>query len=161
MKKMSLMYCGHANESPDFCLCPENCYCKDHSCKDKMPPLSDEFNKYQAGQANPPCPGGCFNCTCKDEEDFTAYTDLEQLSSTFTSEQLVNSNSQPKPVQNELPKIPDLVIADMQARAEYGYNKYGTYLQAFNGRDALKDAYQEAIDLCQYLRQAIYERDEE
>ena len=83
MKKMSLMYCGHANESPNFCLCPENCYCKDHSCKDKMPPLSNEFNKYQAGQATPPCPGGCFNCTCEDEEveDFTAYTDLEQPSS--------------------------------------------------------------------------------
>jgi len=72
---------------------------------------------------------------------------------------LFDSNSQPKPVQNELPKIPDLVIEDMRARAEFGYNKYGAYLQAFNGRDALKDAYQEAIDLVQYLRQVIYERD--
>jgi len=28
-----------------------------------------------------------------------------------------------------------------------------------NGRDALRDAYEEALDLCQYLRQALYERD--
>ena len=34
-----------------------------------------------------------------------------------------------------------------------------TSLQAFNGRDALRDAYEEALDLCQYLRQALYERD--
>jgi len=37
--------------------------------------------------------------------------------------------------------------------------KYGTYLQTHNGRDALWDAYQEAMDLCMYLRQAILERD--
>lgn len=78
MKKMSAMYCGHANENPCVCVCPENCYCKDHSCKDKMPPLSDEFNKYQAGQAKSSCPGGCSNCTCEDDEDFTACTELEQ-----------------------------------------------------------------------------------
>lgn len=29
----------------------------------------------------------------------------------------------------------------------------------FNGRDALLDAYQEALDLVVYLRQVIYERD--
>jgi hypothetical protein len=32
-------------------------------------------------------------------------------------------------------------------------------LQAFNGRDALRDAYEEALDLACYLRQAIAERD--
>ena len=32
-------------------------------------------------------------------------------------------------------------------------------LQAFNGRDSLKDAYEEALDLCVYLRTAIYEKD--
>lgn len=45
------------------------------------------------------------------------------------------------------------VIADIQARKEIGLQRYGTLLQAFNGRDALLDAYQEALDLCQYLRQ--------
>jgi len=29
----------------------------------------------------------------------------------------------------------------------------------FNGRDALKDAYEEALDLAMYLKQAMIERD--
>jgi hypothetical protein len=32
-------------------------------------------------------------------------------------------------------------------------------LQPHNGRDCLMDAYQEALDLAMYLRQAIFERD--
>jgi len=53
------------------------------------------------------------------------------------------------------------VLADIIARAEAGRSKYGTYLQTNNGRDALLDAYQEAIDLVMYLRQALLERDED
>ena len=52
-----------------------------------------------------------------------------------------------------------LVIEDIDLRASAGRRKYGTYLRANNGRDALLDAYQEAIDLVMYLRQAIFERD--
>ena len=37
--------------------------------------------------------------------------------------------------------------------------KYGVGLQPHNGRDVLRDAYEEALDLCVYLRQAIFERD--
>lgn len=47
----------------------------------------------------------------------------------------------------------------MQKRDEMGLRKYGTRLQAGNGRDALKDAYEEALDLAVYLRQVIAERD--
>lgn len=65
---------------------------------------------------------------------------------------------QPAPIPNDKPAIADLVIADMQKRKEFGIAKYGTPLQAGNGRDALKDAYEEALDLVQYLRQAIEER---
>ena len=54
--------------------------------------------------------------------------------------------------------VADLVLADIQARIEMGYQKYNTKLQTFNGRDALWDAYQEAIDLVMYLRQEIAER---
>lgn len=54
--------------------------------------------------------------------------------------------------------ITELVIADLKQRRELGILKYGTTLQAFNGRHALIDAYQEALDLCQYLRQAIEEQ---
>lgn len=51
-----------------------------------------------------------------------------------------------------------LVIADMRKRNDDGRHKYGVPLETFNGRDALIDAYQEALDLCVYLRQAIEER---
>ncbi len=56
-------------------------------------------------------------------------------------------------------EITPLVIADMEARREFGTAKYGEGLTAFNGRDALQDAYQEALDLVVYLRQMIEERD--
>lgn len=51
-----------------------------------------------------------------------------------------------------------LVLKDMEDRRRGGVEKYGTPLQPNNGRDALVDAYQEALDLCVYLRQAIEER---
>ena len=49
------------------------------------------------------------------------------------------------------------LIADLEARKAYGLNKYGTLLQAHNGRDATMDAYQEALDLIVYLRQCVEE----
>lgn len=55
--------------------------------------------------------------------------------------------------------VADYVLADIEARIELGRLRYGTKLQTFNGRDALWDAYQEALDLVMYLRQAILERD--
>lgn len=63
----------------------------------------------------------------------------------------------PKPGET---KVIDLVMADLQARAEVGRERYGAYLETGNGRDALMDAYQEALDLCMYLRQEIEERRE-
>ena len=51
-----------------------------------------------------------------------------------------------------------LVLADMEARRTEGIRRYGTPLQPHNGRDALVDAYQEALDLACYLRQLIEER---
>lgn len=65
---------------------------------------------------------------------------------------------QPKPTANESTPIWELVVADMHERDVVGRERYGTPLQANNGRDALLDAYQEALDLVVYLRQAIEER---
>jgi hypothetical protein len=74
---------------------------------------------------------------------------------------LPGSAIQPKPRHSEtLPAVWDLVIDDMRDRDLQGLAKYTTRLQPHNGRDALVDAYQEALDLCVYLRQAIYERAE-
>jgi len=66
---------------------------------------------------------------------------------------------EPDPRPSAGPAVWDLVAEDMSARDRFGFQKYGTRLRPHNGRDALKDAYQEALDLCVYLRQALYERD--
>lgn len=55
-------------------------------------------------------------------------------------------------------RVVDHVIADIVKRSETGTKKYGTPLHTNNGRDALLDAYQEAIGLVMYLKQAIIER---
>ena len=69
------------------------------------------------------------------------------------------NHPEPPPQPNGKPAVWHLVLSDMQERHDWGVKKYGTPLQPFNGRDALTDAYQEALDLCVYLRQAIWERD--
>ena len=51
-----------------------------------------------------------------------------------------------------------MVISDLRGRVGTGTQEYGEPLTTFNGRDALMDAYEEAMDLCLYLRQAIAER---
>jgi hypothetical protein len=53
----------------------------------------------------------------------------------------------------------NVVMSDIEQRVNFGLEKYGHYLETFNGRDPLWDAYQEALDLVMYLRQAILERD--
>ena len=53
----------------------------------------------------------------------------------------------------------DLVCDDMQARKTIGIQRYGRALQANNGRDGLRDHYEELLDACAYARQLIYERD--
>lgn len=55
--------------------------------------------------------------------------------------------------------IHDLVAEDLKKREVIGIATYGTPLTTHNGRDALQDAYEEALDLACYLKQAILERD--
>lgn len=71
----------------------------------------------------------------------------------------LRDGDQQLPEKNDLPFIQDAVIADIEDRKKIGIERYGTPLQAFNGRDALRDAYEEAIDLCMYLKQLLVERD--
>jgi hypothetical protein len=49
------------------------------------------------------------------------------------------------------------VVEDLKDRRQFGLDKYGTLLQAGNGRNALLDAYQEVQDMLVYLKQAIVE----
>ena len=51
------------------------------------------------------------------------------------------------------------VMIDLTERMEIGIKTYGEALRANNGRDALQDAYEEALDLACYLKQAMIERD--
>lgn len=57
------------------------------------------------------------------------------------------------------PAIVDLVIDDLRTRKQIGISRYGMALQAHNGRDALRDLYEEISDALLYLRQVIEERD--
>lgn len=69
------------------------------------------------------------------------------------------TTEQPAPVMNTRRPLWGLVVDDMRARDLEGRRRYGTPLQAGNGRDSLVDAYQEALDLVVYLRQVMAERD--
>lgn len=69
------------------------------------------------------------------------------------------TREQPAPTPNQHPAVWPLVMVDMATRDQTGRARYGTPLQPHNGRDTLRDAYEEALDLAVYLRAAIYERD--
>lgn len=66
---------------------------------------------------------------------------------------------QAEPVSNQQKASWLLVIEDMHSRDSFGRKKYGTPLQPLNGRDSLKDAYEEVLDLAVYLRNLIEERE--
>lgn len=68
-------------------------------------------------------------------------------------------HEQPAPIPNGHPLVVPQVIADLEALAERRRAKYGTHLQPHNGRDMLRDAYEEALDLAIYLKAALVERD--
>lgn len=67
---------------------------------------------------------------------------------------------QPKPISGDgsalvLPHV----LADLQARADWGLAKYQTYLRTHNGRDAMVDLYQELLDAVMYVKQVMLERE--
>lgn len=90
-------------------------------------------------------------------------------------------NGEPEPVHNFNPSVHDLLVNDakhhslgfgiqrisdslveqmidlFRARKAYGLNKYGTILQAENGRDFTKDAIDEIVDFLAYVRQGLEE----
>lgn len=68
------------------------------------------------------------------------------------------SSEEPPPKPQSTTPIWHLVIKDMLDRDQAGRDRYGTPLQAHNGRKPLIDAYQELLDLCVYLRQEMEER---
>lgn len=70
------------------------------------------------------------------------------------------STAQPPPKRRPLlPSMHALVAQDFLDRGAYGERKYGTKLTALNGRDPLKDLYEELLDAVVYCRQMIEERE--
>lgn len=69
------------------------------------------------------------------------------------------NTEQRMPVPNDSPSVQGMVRADLETRELIGRQRYGTALQPHNGRDALRDLYEELLDACCYIRQAIAERD--
>jgi len=53
--------------------------------------------------------------------------------------------------------VRELIVDDMRTRDAVGRERYGYPLQAFNGRDALRDVYEESLDQAVYLRQVFEE----
>ena len=53
--------------------------------------------------------------------------------------------------------ITDLVIEDLTTRAKRGYKKYATTLYENNHQNMLQHAYEEALDMAQYLKKEITE----
>lgn len=64
---------------------------------------------------------------------------------------------QPLPQPGKIP-VQEVMIGAIRERREHGKRKYGRVLETDNGRDALKDAWEEAIDLFTYLTQMRLER---
>ena len=60
-------------------------------------------------------------------------------------------------IQKERPKdtITNAVIDDLRSRADRGWNKYNTTLGQNNHQNMLQHAYEEALDLAQYLKKEI------
>lgn len=49
------------------------------------------------------------------------------------------------------------IVKDLDQRMVLGMERYGVPLYPFNGRSAMRDAYEELMDLALYLRQVIQE----
>lgn len=68
---------------------------------------------------------------------------------------------QPAPVPGSGPNCHDEAARILLERKAVGLARYGQPLQADNGRDAMRDALEEAADLLPYLVAARMQRDEE
>lgn len=66
-------------------------------------------------------------------------------------------DTQPMPVGTDGPIMHEVVIEALAQRLEVGIRRYGQPLQAFNGRNAAQDAFEEVLDLSVYLAQVMIE----
>lgn len=71
----------------------------------------------------------------------------------------LREHDQPLPTEGEGPVIHELVTVDLMNRLAIGVKRYGQPLRAHNGRSFLRDAYEEQLDHCVYLRGLIEEEE--
>lgn len=117
------------------------------------------FEGQRAGMWGNGKPGVCASCSHLVSEHSRPAT-AEDRGSIAVGRPKTEPEDQPMPTFSDRPFIHDLVAADIAARGELGKRRYGTKLQAFNGRSSLQDAYEEGLDLCCYLKQLIEEEKE-
>jgi hypothetical protein len=63
----------------------------------------------------------------------------------------------PKPVKKK--SITDMVIEDLRGREKVGFETYGVPLLPHDGRDSMRDLYEELLDAAQYIRKVMEERE--
>lgn len=88
--------------------------------------------------------------------DFLADKDYELKRKSKLADHIACSHWEPVK-ENELPMIE--VISDMRKRFKFGLEKYGKPCKPYDGEDYLQHAYEEAMDLCVYLKTAMLERE--
>jgi hypothetical protein len=55
--------------------------------------------------------------------------------------------------------ITDMVIEDLRGREALGKAKYGKPLLPFDGRDTMRDLYEELLDAAHYIKKLMVERE--
>lgn len=60
---------------------------------------------------------------------------------------------------DDRPDVFTLLLNDIAERDRIGAAEYGGPLLPFDGRDSLRDAYEEVLDLAVYLRKELCERE--
>ena len=86
---------------------------------------------------------------------------MNQDGFTITERAGREGDTQPIPVASESSRRAHAeMIADIAHRRDLGITRYGQPLSPFNGRDSLKDAYEEMLDLGVYIKNRIIEMEE-
>jgi hypothetical protein len=80
-------------------------------------------------------------------------TEERERSDEYDEEHLraLREGSQPLPTPSDRASAHDLLITFVAKRKDLGLRRYGSLLQAGNGRDSLRDALEEVVDLAAYL----------
>lgn len=92
---------------------------------------------------------------------FEGAWEVEEVGCWFLEDELElvgEEQGQPTP-EGKGEAVTPLVIEDLRQRDEKGQAEYGESLRAQNGRNAAQDAYEEVLDLAQYMKQVLLERE--